>query len=196
MENSASEAPRRRGRRPMQRVKPKSLETEVASPIERPALRPALRDDDPRVRAARRAAEIRGHIGSMDEGIDEFAAPPAPDGWTYEWKRHTIMNMEDPTYQTHLRRVGWEPVPASRYPEMMPVGAGDSAIMRKGMILMERPKEITDEVRQNEMRRARSQVKVKEQQLSNSPDGQFTRDHEQTKPRIKKSFEAMPIPEE
>ena len=47
-------------------------------PVERPAMRPAMREEDPRAAAARRAAEIRGHLGTMDEGTDEFAAPPPP----------------------------------------------------------------------------------------------------------------------
>jgi len=50
---------------------------------ERPAIRPALRED-PRVAAARRAAEIRNHFqGNMDDGTDRFAAPRPPEGWTY-----------------------------------------------------------------------------------------------------------------
>lgn len=193
MENGEGNAPRRRGRKP--NIRPEMRPAEVSA-VERPAMRPQMRDDDPRVRAARRAAEIRGHIGSVDEGIDEFAAPPAPEGWTYEWKRYSIVNQEDRTHQTHLRRLGWEPVSASRHPEMMPENSGSEPIMRKGMILMERPKEITEEVRELNLKRARAQVRVKEQQLTNAPEGQFGRDHAQVKPNIKKSFEAMPIPEE
>ena len=32
-------------------------------------------------------------------------------------------------------------------------------------------------------------------QLAGTPDGTMTRDHAQVKPNIKKSFEAMPVPE-
>ena len=39
---------------------------------ERPAMRPELREDDPRARAAARAAQIRDDNGGMDEGTDEF----------------------------------------------------------------------------------------------------------------------------
>jgi hypothetical protein len=164
--------------------------------VERPSLRPQMRDDDPRVRAAQRAAEIRGHLGSIDDGIDEFAAPPAPEGWTYEWKRHSIVNQEDRTHMSSLRHKGWDPVPANRHPEMMPENSGSEPIMRKGMILMERPKEISDEIRNTNLRRARSQVQIKEKQLTSAPDGTFDRTHERVKPKINKSFQAMPIPEE
>ena len=70
------------------------------------------------------------------------------------------------------------------------------AVERKGMILMLRPKQITDMVRQADARRARDQIRAKEAQLSSAPDGQFTRDHAQIKPKINKGYEPMPIPQD
>ena len=64
------------------------------------------------------------------------------------------------------------------------------------MILMERPKELTDEARDIELRRARNQVRSKEAQLSSTPDGTMTRDDSRVRPTVKKSYEAMPIPNE
>lgn len=172
-------------------VKP-SIETE------RPAsMRPPMRDEDPRARAAARAAAIREHIGDLDEGTDEFYIPPSivPEGWNYEWKRHMIWNQEDPAYTVQLAREGWEPVPASRHPEMMPKTWTESTIMRKGMVLMERPSEISEEIRRIELKRARQQVRIKEQQIAGTPDGTLTRDDPRVRPNIKKSFD-MPIPED
>ena len=150
--------------------------------------------------AAERAAEIRSGFdgGNMDEGTDDFfiEQDKIPDDWTYEWKRLTVFNQEDPAYQVQLRRQGWEPVPASRHPEMMPVGSTDPTIVRKGMILMERPTVITDELRRIDTKRARDQVRVKEQQLNEAPQGQFERDNKGAKlANIKKSYEAIPIPD-
>lgn len=164
----------------------------------RPPLRPDfVTEEDPRERAARRAAEIRQHLGGgFDDSIDEFKAPPPPPGWHYEWKRHTIVGWEDTTYQVELRRLGWEPVPADRHPEMMPPNSKSANIERKGMVLMERPLELVEEARSIERRRAIGQVRAKEAQLAGVPDGGLGhRDHPQAKPNIKKSFEAMPIPE-
>jgi len=163
---------------------------------ERPPMRPEVREDDPRARAAARAAQIRDHIGGMDEGTDEFYIPPGlvPDGWSYEWKRHKIWNQEDPSYTVQLRREGWDPVPLHRdadHEAMMPSNWDGNTIERKGMILMERPKEISDEIRRIELRRARDQVRTKEAQLSGTPDGTLDR----VKPSIKKTFD-MPIPED
>lgn len=179
-------------------VASKTAKTEEVA--ERPSMRPAMRDDDPRARAAARAAQLREHVGDLDEGTDEFYIPPSmvPDGWTYEWKRRTIWNQEDPAYTVQLARDGWEEVPLNRdatHQAMMPRGWSGNTIERKGMILMERPKEISDEIARIELRRARQQVRIKEQQIAGTPDGTLTRDDPRVRPQIKKSFD-MPIPED
>lgn len=161
-------------------------------------LRPAMREDDSRERARKRAEELRGHGGTVEETTDVFYVDPnsIPDGWTYEWKRHTVYGVEDPAYQIKLARDGWSPVPASRHPEMMPLGSAQETILRDGLILMECPAEIVSDRRRDELIKARQQVRYKEQQLAGTPEGTMTRDHARVKPSIKKSYEAMPIPEE
>ena len=163
--------------------------------IKRPPLRSAMREEDPRTRAERRAAEIMGNIGTLDQGADNFATPEPPPGWSYEWKMKSVLGLEDPTYQTQLARTGWEAVPTDRHPDMMPLGDKYPIIERKGMVLMERPLSVTEEVRRIDQRNARDQVRQKEAQLTQAPDGTMTRDHAQVKPKIKKGFEPMPIPE-
>jgi hypothetical protein len=153
-----------------------------------------MREDDPRAAAARRAAEIRGHIGNMDEGPDEFRTPEAPPGWEYEWKRRTLLGQEDPAYQVQLARTGWDAVPTSRHPEMMPSQGSHPTIERKGMILMQRPAVISDEARAVEARKARNQVRVKEQQLNAAPDGTMTRDHASVRPQISKGYSPIAVP--
>lgn len=164
----------------------------------RPAMRPEMREEDPRMRAARRAAEIRSTMGSFDEGADDFYIDQSviPEGWSYEWKRKTILGQEDPAYQVQLARTGWEPVPASRHPSYMPAGDKYATIERKGMVLMERPKELTEEYRAFELKNARDQVRTHKEKLAEAPEGQFSRiakGHQLIK--IGKSYEAMPIPE-
>jgi hypothetical protein len=169
-------------------------------PIEKASRKPMrenMRDNDPRTRAEKRAAEIRANRGSMDDGVDEFYINPSdiPEGWSYEWKRQTLLGKEDPAYQVQLARGGWEAVPADRHPEMMPIG-NYANIERKGMILMERPATLTKEARDIELRRARGQVRAKEAQLSNTPEGTMTREHDRVRPSVKKSFEPIPVPED
>lgn len=163
----------------------------------RPAMRPTIREEDPRTRAARRAAEIRGNVGNMDEGVDKYRIDPhmIPDGWSYEWKRKSVLGKDDPSYQVELERKGWEPVPAARHPSYMPDGGKYVTIERDGMVLMERPLELTIEARQIEHRKARLQVRNKEEQLNAAPQGHFERDNKgNSMSKISKSY--MPIPNE
>lgn len=202
--SEANAGARRRGRPPRslaaKAAVSENLDVQVPeTSMDRPPMRPPMREEDPRAAAARRAAEIRGHLGSMDEGTDEFYIDPSqiPEGWTYEWKRKTVLGQEDPAYQVHLARTGWEPVPTSKHPEMMPGQGNHPTIERKGMMLMTRPKVISDEARDIELRRAKGQVKAKEEQLAGTPEGGLGhRDHAQVKPKIGKSYEAMPIPKD
>lgn len=165
--------------------------------IPRAEVRPPLRELSPKERARMRASELRGNGEYLNETTDEFYIPEhiVPDGWVYEWKRRTVLGYEDPSHMLELASIGWEAVPTSRHPEMMPVGSSSQTIERKGMILMELPKEISDERRARERRKAVDQVRAKEAQLSGTPDGTLTRDHERVKPRIRKEY-AMPIPED
>jgi len=158
-----------------------------------------VREDDPKARAAKRAAELRGHlVNTEDEGTNDFYVDQysIPDGWTYEWKRSTVYGAEDPAYQVALARSGWTPVPASRHPEMMPLNGNHETITRKGMILMECPSEIIDERKREDVRKAKLQVRAKEAQLAGAPEGTMTRDHPQARPNIKKGYAPMPVPNE
>ncbi len=175
----------------------------VDRPEPRPEMRAEPRSVSSRERAALRAAQIKGHIGDLDEGTDEFWIDPAeiPDGWSYEWKRVTVLGAEDPSYQTFLARRGWEPVDARRHPDMMPRGSVSPIIERKGMVLMERPMEITQEVKNIEKQRARNQVRAKEEQLSSVPDGQFDRRNKDASlVKVGRSYapvaDAIPVPQE
>jgi hypothetical protein len=193
MSDTFEEAPRRRGK------SSEELVTEVKS-VPRAEMRPEMREESPAERAKRRAAEIRGHIGDMDEGTDEFFVPAhiIPEGWTYEWKRKLLLGQEDPTYTVQLARMGWEPVPLNRdrdHQAMMPPTWPHNTIERKGMMLMERPTEVVEEARSIELRRARDQVRAKEAQLAGTPEGTMTRDHAKVRPQIKKGFEPIPVPE-
>lgn len=155
-------------------------------------------DNDPRERAARRAAELTGHLDALDQGTDEFAFDRdiIPDGWDYEWKVYTIGGQTDVSRQQQQEKGGWEPVPTSRHPEMMARGSTDPVIMRKGLMLMERPLIITEKVRAHMRKEAKAQVRGNEERLGQAPEGQFTRDHRDVKPVIKHGYEPIEIPDE
>jgi hypothetical protein len=160
----------------------------------------AAREESPRERAERITREFYEHnTGSDMDAVDKYYIPEGlvPDGWTYEWKRKLVLGAEDPSYEVALARRGWQPVPAARHPEMMPMGYRGVEIVRDGLVLMERPQAITDDVRASDLRRARVQVRAKEEQLSAAPPGQFERTNKgNDMVKVKRSFEAMPIPDE
>ena len=166
------------------------------SPLANPTLglnRPLPTADDPRARAEARAAQLQEHWhGTPPDDTDAFYIDPKiiPDGWEYQWKTWTVYGLEDPSYQVQLAHRGWDFVPASRHPEMMPSGYRGNTIERKGMRLMEQPKVIADEARARDLRTARNQVGQKEAQISGAEAGTF----ERTKPTINRSYEHIPIP--
>lgn len=158
---------------------------------------PPQASEDPRARAAKRAAELRDHAGgSLDEGTDKFFIPleDIPDGWSYEWKAWTVLGAENPGKQVSDARAGWEPVPAYRHPSYMPAGYTGETIDRDGLRLMERPAEITNEAKDREKRKAREQVTQKEQQITGAPAGQNSPFGKDPSTGIKRSYEAIPIP--
>jgi hypothetical protein len=164
-------------------------------------MRPAPeKDESPIERAARKVAEFRAHNAGVtdDDTQNEFFIPEGdkPEGWTYEWKRQVTAGATDQAYEVQLLRGGWEYVPVSRHPSMMQSGYTGDQITRKGMVLMERPAEITAEVRMAESRKARLQVRVKEEQLSAPPPGQFDRNNKGNDlAKIKKSHSPVDIPD-
>lgn len=172
-------------------------EAPEAADIVRGAPRDTLRETDPREAARLRASELLENLGDLDDGSDQFFIDPdiVPPGWHYEWKRQYIFGQMDPAYQVALRKGGWEPVPAYRHPELMPVGWKGGTVERGGMILMERPQVVTDAVRERDLRRARNQVRAKEEQLSAAPPKTFERGTDRrVQPRA--SHDYAPIPKD
>jgi hypothetical protein len=140
---------------------------EINMKTNRPDVRESLRPEEPAndERLARRLAELRNHNNAnLDEGVDKFATPTPQPGWSYEWKMKSVNGWEDPSHHNRISMGGWETVEAKRHPEMMPKGHS-GAIEREGMLLCERPLEITQDRRARDLQNARNQVKTKEGQL-------------------------------
>lgn len=121
----------------------------------------------PRVRR-HRAAEAVG--GEFDIPVHEI-----PEGLTYEWKRYTNAGQEDPFYLARMREQGWEPVPPKRHPNWLPPGYNQPHIIKGGQILMDRPKELTEDARREARQLARQQVREAEQRLGMAPKGEMER---------------------
>ena len=147
--------------------------------------------------ASLRAEEIRNKMRGEQydsQMYDEFYIDPRliPEGWDYNWKRESIAGQIDDDHLIEMRMSGWEPVDAARHPHMMPTGY-TGPIRKKGMILMERPMEITNMAQDRELSTAREVVAAKEKALGLSPSGTFERDKRQT--GVRKSYQPINIPQ-
>ena len=89
---------------------------------------------------AAKAAEETVPIGYniTREYVRDYTPPPAPEGFTYQWKR-VFVNTETPDFENISDMIahGWVPVPASRHPETYPPN-GSYWVEIGGMVLMEK----------------------------------------------------------
>lgn len=170
---------------------------QATASIEREDMREPMRPQTDRERADARAAEILG-TGELLDHQAKYELPEGiePDGWSYEWKAMSIAGKLNDQHINNLKQNGWEFVPASRHPELVGALAGTTKIIeRDGQVLMERPKQITDMVRQRDRDRARQQVRSKEAQLKQAPPGTFERGTNPNAPvKISKHYEQIHLP--
>ena len=115
---------------------------------------------------------------------DKFYIDPSmiPPGVSYEWKRKSCYGAEDRDHMTNLMDNHWQAVPSDRHPGMV--------TEKDGQILMERPKYLTDEARQEDYDIAMGDVSRVSQGLLDTPQGTMTRNHPTVKRAsgIKKEF--------
>jgi hypothetical protein len=150
------------------------------------AARPQAVDHE--ARARERIAQMRAIHGDdefSDVYVDKWFAQ-APPGWNYEWKTFSVWNKEYPQYVSGLQRTGWSPVQAHRHRELLYPGYEAENIVIDGMILMERPKELTERVRKREHNRAVEIVRNSERKLADAPSGTAPRTaFAETSPRVR-----------
>lgn len=129
--------------------------------------------------------------GQVDKYDLKAMGIKSPEGWSYEWKRKTIAGMEDIDHLNALSDNGWTSVPADRHTGT----AGRSRtgeIVRDGLILMERPVELTMEARAEEKYAARAQMQAQNDQYrGRMPSGMSTA-HPGVQPNIRGSYEQAP----
>ena len=122
-----------------------------------------------------------GKVMSRKRGtnVDRFHVPEhlIPEGWSYEWKSQTIMGQENTAHMMHMAENGFTPVDASRHPGYFMPDGYTGAIIRDGMILMERPIELTNEARQEDIDAANALMNYQRQQLGQMLPRGFSGDH-------------------
>lgn len=94
---------------------------------------------------------------------DVFFVPPneVPDGWDYQWNTVEVTGSADAARSISLdmHANGWRPVPASRHPGRWTAPGETGAIVVKGLRLEERPTQLGEEARQEDIQRARAQMR-------------------------------------
>jgi hypothetical protein len=154
------------------------------------------RRDGAEIRSEIRADGIRGKTRKRKGGqlADKYHVDAAsiPEGMSYEWKTVSVFGKEDHTYSVMLREQGWDPVDAERHPDMVsPDHKGP--IVRDGLMLMERPIELTREAQAEDRAAAREVIQTKRQQMGEAPAGTAPREHPNLQNYIRTSYESMPI---
>ncbi len=152
-----------------------------------PAHQPAAKAT---TRAAAHDKPVRTRRRKLLTHDDQFWLPveEIPEGLSYEWKRMSVMGQDDPFYIAQLREQGWEPVLATRHPNWVPPGYDKPNIIKGGLILMERPEELTAEARAEEKKMAKQQVREAEARLGMTPRGELSRDHPGIKVGVMKEW--------
>jgi hypothetical protein len=108
-------------------------------------------------------SRTRTYVGD----IFEIPQSMIPEGWSYQWNAVSIAgNSEIILDQNHMmHQNGWRPVPAERYAgSLVPKGATGN-IIRGQQMLMERPKELTEEARAEDLRNAAQLISDRNESL-------------------------------
>lgn len=176
---------------------PKALRPNIKGPVESKPDRQPMRVADSKSLAEKRAAELRAHRVGASENVDEFdVSHLEPDGWTYQWHTWSVYEARQTTNMMASEDRGWQPVPRSHHPQLMPRDSDSDVIIRKGAILMMMPTEIVEEYKRAEAKAARDQIRWKEQQIAGTPEGTLPRGEDaRTRPKINKGYEPMPVPD-
>lgn len=123
--------------------------------------------------------------------IDMAAVPP---GFVMEWKRHSIMGMEDKRNQVVIRSYHWEPVPHHMQPHILGhlCKNDDEHIMVDGQGLYMRPKYLNEEANAESRADTDYQLGQQLESLRMSSKDQVGQKHTY----VKKSTVAVPQPVE
>lgn len=128
---------------------------------------------------------------------DKFHIDPAdiPDGMSYQWIAITVAGAEQRNSIAQFQQNGWEAVPMSRYPGRYgPANhqgkLNNDPIVIDGLMLCERPIELTIEAREEEIGSAKELIRTRNDQfVPRMPEARARRG---TELRAKRTIEGMP----
>lgn len=105
----------------------------------------------------------------VDEGKDHLFIPEhlKPDGIALEWKRHSVLNKEDKKHRAEVWRAGWRYVPSNSegFAEHFASFIAGDIFEYEGLVLMYRPKTMSDTAKKEEARKAGALVQDKMEEM-------------------------------
>lgn len=128
-----------------------------------------------RVRAETVRAEARPQTGRLQrkrrrtENPYDVPRELIPEGMSWEWKSESILGQRKDDHMAHLKDNHWRPVDQEKYPNLV--------CKKDGMVLMERPKYLTQDARREDLDIALERVQSVAQNVTETPSGQMTRAH-------------------
>ena len=106
---------------------------------------------------------------SRRSGTDPFDVPQnfVPTGWEYQWCAVSSYGNTEimRTLLTEFEQNGWRPVQYERHDGFFAQKGKSGAIIVRGQMLMERPKQMCDDARDEDERNARQQMRDRDQAL-------------------------------
>jgi hypothetical protein len=125
------------------------------------------------------------------QSIDRYYVPPEllakHPSTSFEWKNYEIYGKPADAREVHFeQQQGWRACPHSMFPGYFaPIGE-PGYILVDGMILMERPLQLTQEARREEIARAQYNARANQQRAAETPPGQA--------PRLRPQFNSQVVP--
>jgi hypothetical protein len=148
------------------------------------------RNEYGRIQAYNRAGKLisRTHYATSDK----FDVPLhfIPDGWTYQWLSQATVGQAN--NNAHFFANGWEPVMSKRHDGVFMQKGHDGPIIVDGMLLVERPVQLTLEARAEELKAAKSLMRTQNEQFQPKMPGARSSRYRGTELRIKRELEEMP----
>ena len=132
----------------------------------------------------------RKRVGHQDPL--QFAAAEIPPGMSYQWIAVSVHNNNDlvPLHTAQWMENGWRPVPSERHPGRFMSADKKGAIVRDGLMLVERPALLTKEAMEEDLGIAKRQLTERNDQFNPPLPG--ARQHPGAKMRARRSIESMP----
>jgi hypothetical protein len=144
----------------------------------------------------REPGEVRTRQFKGLQNMDHFNVPEAIlrqyPHLSFQWNNREVFGQPDQRQTQFEHQQGWREVPHSMLPGLYaPIGAPGSVHVKE-MVLVERPKHLTDEAREEELARARQNMLINQRNAANmvTPLGPAT------KPEFNSTTVPLEIPSE